>query len=97
MSETSFQVVTTPRFDRLARKLSRRHPGEFVGHLTEAITTLSADPYNTSGTHPIKKLTAVEEGKFRLRVRRFRFRYDIEGRTVVLLYCALRNEATYRR
>jgi mRNA-degrading endonuclease RelE of RelBE toxin-antitoxin system len=37
-----------------------------------------------------------EGGQYRLRLGRFRFRYDIEGRMVVLYYCGLRREDTYR-
>ena len=36
------------------------------------------------------------EGQYRLRLGRFRFRYDIAGREVRLLYCGLRREDTYR-
>jgi mRNA-degrading endonuclease RelE of RelBE toxin-antitoxin system len=47
--------------------------------------------------HRIKKLTNVPagEGQYRLRSGRFRFRYDVAGREVVLLYCGLRREDTY--
>jgi mRNA-degrading endonuclease RelE of RelBE toxin-antitoxin system len=40
-------------------------------------------------------LVAADEGQYRLRSGRFRFRYDIEGREVVLHYCGLRREDTY--
>jgi len=36
------------------------------------------------------------EGQYRLRLGRWRFRYDIEGRQVWLRYCGLRREETYR-
>jgi len=46
----------------------------------------------------IKKLEAVSlgEGQWRLSLGRFRFRYDIYGQEVVLQYCGLRREDTYR-
>jgi hypothetical protein len=61
------------------------------------IGILSVDPYNKTRKYPIKKLQGVSagEGQYRLRSRRFRFRYDVAGREVVLLYCGLRREDTY--
>jgi mRNA-degrading endonuclease RelE of RelBE toxin-antitoxin system len=55
------------------------------------------DPYNKNRKYPIKKLQGVPagEGQYRLRSGRFRFRYDIADREVVLLYCGLRREDTY--
>jgi hypothetical protein len=78
------------------KKLVPRHP-ELLERFEEAITALSADPYNKSGKFPIKKLRSVPagEGQYRLRSGRFPFRYDIAGREVVLLYCGLRREDTY--
>ena len=45
-----------------------------------------------------KKLTGVrrDDGQYRLRLGRWRFRYDITGQEVVLHYCGLRREDTYR-
>jgi mRNA-degrading endonuclease RelE of RelBE toxin-antitoxin system len=59
---------------------------------------LQTDPYNRSRTHQIKKLTNVESGasQYRLRLDRFRFRYDIADRIVYLKRCSLRREDTYR-
>jgi hypothetical protein len=37
----------------------------------------------------------LEGSPYRLRSGRFRFRYDIAEREVVLLYCGLRREDTY--
>jgi hypothetical protein len=39
---------------------------------------------------------AAGQGQYRLRLRRWRFRYDIYGQDVMLTYCGLRSEATYR-
>ena len=93
-----FAVQTVPRFDRLLRHLSDRHP-ELAATYARAVEILETDPYNTSRSHPIRKLEGVtrdEGGQYRLRLGRVRFRYDIEGRTVVLYYCGLRREDTYR-
>ena len=92
-----FTVRTEPRFDRLAKALRRRHR-EFTERYEEAIAILREDPHNPRRAHPIKKLVDVGpgEGQYRLRLRRWRFRYDIEGRDVVLYSCGLRDESTYR-
>jgi hypothetical protein len=92
-----FTVRTEPRFDRLAKALRRQHR-DFTERYKEAIAILREDPYNRSGTHPIKKLVDVRpgEGQYRLRLRRWRFRYDVRGQDVVLQSCGLRDEKTYR-
>jgi len=96
MDVSSFTVLTTAHFDRLLKKLAPKHP-ELVERFEEAVAVLSADPYNKSRKHPIKKLQGVPsgEGQYRIRSGRFRFRYDIAEREVVLLYCGLRREDTY--
>jgi mRNA-degrading endonuclease RelE of RelBE toxin-antitoxin system len=95
----AFSVITTPLFNRLLAKLSPEHP-ELPGILETAIGILKADPYNINRGHPIRKLRDVKpgEGQFRLRIARWRFRYDIwdKRREVELSYCGLRREDTYR-
>ena len=92
-----FSVRTVPAFERLARRLADQHP-EFIRLLAQAIEILEADPHNAGRVHNILKLkgAASGEGQYRLRLARFRFRYDIAGRGVVLVYCGLRREDTYR-
>ena len=96
MNEPAFTVLTTAHFDRLLKKLAAKHPG-LVERFEEAITILSIDPHNKSRMYPIKKLRSVPagEGQYRLRSGRFRFRYDIEEREVLLLYCGLWREDMY--
>jgi mRNA-degrading endonuclease RelE of RelBE toxin-antitoxin system len=96
MNVPAYSVVATAHFDRLLKKLAPKHP-ELLERFEEAIGILSLDPYNKSHKYPIKKLQGVPagEGQYRLRSGRFRFRYDIEEREVVLLYCGLRREDTY--
>lgn len=96
MQGPAFSVLTTSHFDRLMKKLAPRHP-DLVERFQEAVAILSADPYNKSRKHPIKKLVGISagEGQYRLRSGRFRLRYDIEGTEVVLLYCGMRREDTY--
>ena len=92
-----FRVRTTPRFDRLARALRKRNR-EFAAQYREAIAILAGDPYNHGGAHQIRKLVATRpgEGQWRLRLGRWRFRYDVESSEVVLYFCGLRDESTYR-
>ena len=92
-----FSVHTTPRFDRILKKLKKHHP-ELVDRYAEALEILRADPQNVSRNHPISKLEGVQprQGQYRLRLGQWRFRYDIFGREVWLFYCGLRREDTYR-
>lgn len=92
-----FVVRTTSRFERLLRRLTRGHP-DLVDVYAEAITILGADPYNRRRRHPIIKLEGIPagDGQYRLRLRRWRFRYDIVDQDVVLHSCSLRREDTYR-
>ena len=92
-----FSVLTVPQFDRLLRRLAKRHH-ELLGLYAQAREILEVDPLNLSRQHNIKKLTNVgagEGGQYRLALRRFRFRYDVAGREVILYYCGLRRENTY--
>ncbi len=92
----AFPVRTTPHFDRLMRRLHRHH-GDLAGRYAEALETLQTDPLNHSGAHPIRKLEGIRvgEGQYRLRLGRWRFRYDVIDRDVILHYCGLRREETY--
>ena len=91
-----FHVLVTSRFERELKKLAVQH-STLPALYRRAIGTLELDPYNHSRQHAIKKLTVVPAGKgqYRLRVGRFRFRYDIEDQTVYLKACSLRREDTY--
>ena len=59
---------------------------------------LRSDPYNSGRRFAIKKLRDVVpgNGQYRMRLGRFRFRYDISGDAVTLVRCSLRREDTYR-
>ena len=91
-----FAVQTTPRYERLSNKL-RKGNRDFGATEKSAVAILTTDPYNQTRRHHIKKLEAVPagEGQFRLSLGRWRFRYDITARMVVLHYCGLRREDTY--
>ncbi len=94
----AFSVRTTRRFDRLSRSRRKQHPGVFTDQLETALAILGEDPHNRSGHHPIRKLQGVAEGEgqYRLRLGRWRYRYDILGDEVVLHYAGMRREDTYR-
>ena len=94
-----FAVHTTPRYERLSTKLLDSHR-DFEGAERSAMDILSRDPYNRTRQYHIKKLEGVApgEGQYRLKLGRWRFRYDIwsEKRQVELSFCGLRREDTYR-
>ena len=92
-----FSVTSTPHFERLFRKLLRSHPvlHDIRDRIEEILRT---DPYNRTRQYHIKKLegSSSSDGQYRLSMGRFRFRYDIYAQEVVLQYCGLRRENTYR-
>ena len=92
-----FLVRSDTHFERLVRSLRVHHP-DFDDHYAEAIQILRTDPHNLSRHYAIKKLKGVSrgDGQYRLRLRRWRFRYDVYSQDVVLTYCGLRRENTYR-
>lgn len=92
-----FTVHPTLRYARLSTKLQKGHR-DFEATEESAVEILSTDPYNRTRRHHIKKLEGVSagEGQHRLTLGRWRFRYDIVGQVVLLSYCGLRREETYR-
>jgi mRNA-degrading endonuclease RelE of RelBE toxin-antitoxin system len=96
MTTPGFSVRVTPHFERLAKALNKQHP-DFVASYEMAIRILGSDPYNRFRSHQIKKLKNVTpgEGAWRLRLGRWRFRYDIWDQQVELSCCGLRREDTY--
>jgi hypothetical protein len=92
-----YLVQAVPHYDRLAKQLLSRYP-DFDSVEDRAREILEADPFNRSSKYPIKKLEGMKqgEGQWRLALGRWRFRYDIYHREVVLVYCGLRSEKTYR-
>jgi hypothetical protein len=92
-----FLVRTSPHYERLSRKLLRQHP-DFSPIQERAVAILGADPLNRTRNRHIKKLegVALDDGQWRLSLGRWRFRYEVAGREVVLKRCGLRREDTYR-
>ena len=91
-----YAVHVTSHYERLSNKLQRRHR-DFEDTERSVVGILSLDPYNRLKSHNIKKLEGVPtgEGQYRLALGRWRFRYDILGKVVLLSYCGLRREDTY--
>jgi len=91
-----FIVKTNTHFDKLMKVLSKRY-FELPDIYVEAVEILEEDPYNLSKRFNIKKLTDVTDGlgKFRLRLGRWRFRYNVSGNAVIFYYCGIRSEDTY--
>jgi len=91
-----FAVHPTSHYERLSAKLQKSNR-DFEAIERSAVAILSADPYNRSRNHKIKKLEGVQRGdaQYRLSLGRWRFRYDILDQVVLLGYCGLRRESTY--
>ena len=81
----AFRVLTTPSFEREFRRTSNGNPALITG-LEELVAILRQDPHNRSGRYAIKKLASLRsgDGQWRIRLRDYRLRYDIEGQNVVL-------------
>ncbi len=89
-----FRVLSTPLFERDFRKVSHGRPS-LVEAVTEMHAILREDPHNRSGHHKIKKLAGYKagEGRWRIRWKEYRLRYDIVGGDVVLYSFRHRKDA----
>jgi hypothetical protein len=96
MNAPAYSVLTTAHFDRLLKKLA---PGilSLWSGLKRRLRFSRWTRTTRASKYPIKKLQGVAAGRRPVpaALGRFRFRYDIEEREVVLLYCGLRREDTY--
>jgi mRNA-degrading endonuclease RelE of RelBE toxin-antitoxin system len=93
----AFRVRSTARFDRLVKTHRKRHR-EFSQILADALDILEEDPLDRARSHQVKKLANVKtgEGQYRLRLGRWRLRYDVSEDEVTRRYCGLRRKDTYR-
>lgn len=90
----SFVVLSTPSFNRHFKKIFSKQ--RLIKEVyADALSILSTDPYNLKKGHDIKKLSDIKpgEGLFRLRMGKWRIRYDIFGQKVVLHSFSDRKEA----
>ena len=78
-----FEIVATASFSRSLKKLATKNPS--IPDLFDSLlSVLEQDPLNLSRQHPIKKLTNMDVGQWRIRAGVYRLRYDVSGNTVVL-------------
>jgi mRNA-degrading endonuclease RelE of RelBE toxin-antitoxin system len=89
-----FKVLTTPGYERDLRAIARGRPSA-ADAMETLVAILRRDPFNRSGRHQIKKLTGCEagEGRWRIRWKEYRLRYDILGRDVLLYSFRHRKDA----
>jgi mRNA-degrading endonuclease RelE of RelBE toxin-antitoxin system len=94
VSQEPFRIVATPRYKRDAKKYLKQNKA-LLSIAKEMIAVLRRDPYNTSKTHNIVKLTSPSqgEGQYRIRSGDYRIRYDIIQRDVVLYSFKHRKDA----
>ena len=78
-----FQILATASFSRSLKKLATKNP-EILEVYEAMLAVLQHDPFNHSRRHPIKKLTNIDVGQWRIRAGVYRLRYDVSGDTVVL-------------
>lgn len=94
-----YSLIRTARFERHAKKLTRRHK-DFLATTEMAYAMLLTDPRNETGKrYPITKLanlTGTTNGEWRLKLGKFRFRYDVIGDTVLLQTCFYRSSHDYK-
>src|SRR6266851_9395644 len=97
LSGRSHHVPDSLGCDSIAPDLSQPTYSPEDRATSKVLHILKSDPYNTTRSHPIKKLEGVKSGdaEYRIRVGRWRFRYDVIERTVYLKACSLRREDTY--
>jgi mRNA-degrading endonuclease RelE of RelBE toxin-antitoxin system len=90
----TYQVLTTPAFEREFKKLVRKNPG-IRKYLELTLEILETDPQNVTRSHDIKQLKDVKpgDGQFRIRKGEWRLRYDVSGHDVVLHSFRHRREA----
>ena len=80
-----FTVVITSAFKRDIKRLEKFQQ-EIASLYEEVISVLENDPYNIARKNDIKKLGGVKhgDGQFRVRIGKWRVRYDIEKNFVIL-------------
>ena len=89
-----FRIIFTKAFERTLKKLSKKNP-EVAEVYESMLRTLESDPLNISRRHQIKKLTDVDagDGRWRIRSGDYRLRYDVHNQMVVLHSIRRRDKA----
>lgn len=87
-----FTVVVTRSFERDLRKIHKKDKDILVAY-EKCLDALESDPFNKSRAYDIKKLSGVKEGEWRIRFGRYRLRYDIYDKEIILLTIRDRKDA----
>jgi mRNA-degrading endonuclease RelE of RelBE toxin-antitoxin system len=74
------------------RKIYKKDKGILAAY-EKCLDALENDPFSKTRAHDIKKLSGVKEGEWRVRIGRYRLRYDICDKEVVLLTLRDRKDA----
>jgi mRNA interferase RelE/StbE len=74
MPEKKFQLVPTKTFLKDLKKVDLK----LKKKISRLLDSLQENPFQG------KKLTAIEIGKWRIRVGDYRIRYDVEGNLIIL-------------
>jgi mRNA-degrading endonuclease RelE of RelBE toxin-antitoxin system len=93
--DKGFRTVATPGFQRDVRDVTKHNP-HLLATIEHLLDILEHDPFNTGHQQSIKKLTNVKagSGQWRIRAGKYRLRYDIIGRDVIL-YSFRHRKAAY--
>ncbi len=80
-----FTVRQSSRFERDITRLTKKNRA--VASIFErSLNVLEVDPFNLSRMYRVKKLTDITKGngQWRLRIDKYRIRYDISNTEVIL-------------
>jgi len=91
---SNFRIHITSHFKRDAQRVITQNP-ELGIALEQVKSILTQDPYNKTRRFDIKKLKNIEAGKgqWRIRVGKYRLRYDILDKDIILYSFCHRKEA----
>ncbi|MBI2484103.1 type II toxin-antitoxin system RelE/ParE family toxin [Candidatus Uhrbacteria bacterium] len=89
-----YRILTTSLYARDIKQCLKNDP-QLINIINNAQEILAQDPYNTTRRYNIKKLGGLRQGEgvFRLRIRDYRMRYDINKSDVILYTCRNRKDA----
>jgi len=89
-----FRIFVSSYCAREIRDLHQRNP-ELPAVLEKLKALLQEDPHNISRRYDIKKLKGIKhgQGQWRIRSGKYRLRYDVFGKDVILYSFRHRKEA----
>lgn len=91
--KNSFKIQYSSHFRKSIKLFKKNH--KLKDDFDYILTILEVDPFNLSRVHDIKKLTDTigGEGQWRIRVGKYRLRYDIVSQYVILYTFKHRKDA----